>query len=106
MGQGWCVRKPPNVRQVHAPSPTACYAGFAQAGTNGRHGAWDVLKSWNADQSYCLLVTSYQISSETRKRLEIMTRTNDGFEIAEADLQLRGPGDLDGTQQSGKVKSG
>lgn len=54
-----------------------------------------------ADQSYCLLVTSYQISNETRKRLEIMTRTNDGFEIAEADLQLRGPGDLDGTQQSG-----
>ncbi|MBP6230536.1 MAG: ATP-dependent DNA helicase RecG [Paludibacteraceae bacterium] len=54
-----------------------------------------------ADQSYCVLVTSRKISNETRKRLEIMTRTNDGFEIAEADLQLRGPGDLEGTQQSG-----
>lgn len=54
-----------------------------------------------ADQSYCILVTSYKLSEETRKRLEIMVRTNDGFEIAEADLKLRGPGDLEGTQQSG-----
>lgn len=54
-----------------------------------------------ADQSYCILITSYKISDETRKRLEIMVRTNDGFEISEADLQLRGPGDLEGTQQSG-----
>ena len=54
-----------------------------------------------ADQSYCLLVTPYQLSEDTRKRIEIMTATCDGFEIAEADLKLRGPGDLEGTQQSG-----
>lgn len=54
-----------------------------------------------ADQSYCVLVTTYKLAEETRKRLEIMVRTNDGFEIAEADLKLRGPGDLEGTQQSG-----
>ena len=54
-----------------------------------------------ADQSYCILVTSYKLSEETRKRLEIMVQINDGFEIAEADLKLRGPGDLEGTQQSG-----
>ena len=54
-----------------------------------------------ADQSYCILVTNYKLTEETRKRLEIMVRTNDGFEIAEADLKLRGPGDLEGTQQSG-----
>ena len=54
-----------------------------------------------ADQSYCILVTKYQLSADTRKRIQIMTETNDGFEIAEADLKLRGPGDLEGTQQSG-----
>ncbi len=54
-----------------------------------------------AEQSYCILVTDYKLAEETRKRLEIMVRTNDGFEIAEADLKLRGPGDLEGTQQSG-----
>lgn len=54
-----------------------------------------------ADQSYCILVTGYKLTEETRKRLEIMVRSNDGFEIAEADLKLRGPGDLEGTQQSG-----
>ncbi|MCR5131001.1 MAG: ATP-dependent DNA helicase RecG [Prevotella sp.] len=54
-----------------------------------------------ADQSYCILVTNYQLSTETRKRIDIMCETNDGFEIAEADLKLRGPGDLEGTQQSG-----
>jgi ATP-dependent DNA helicase RecG len=54
-----------------------------------------------ADQSYCILVTNYKLSEDTHKRLEIMVRTNDGFEIAEADLKLRGPGDLEGTQQSG-----
>ena len=54
-----------------------------------------------AEQSYCILVTGYKLVEETRKRLKIMVRTNDGFEIAEADLKLRGPGDLEGTQQSG-----
>ena len=54
-----------------------------------------------ADQSYCILVSNYKLSEDTRKRLEIMVQTNDGFEIAEADLKLRGPGDLEGTQQSG-----
>ena len=54
-----------------------------------------------ADQSYCILMTGYKLADDTRKRLEIMVRTNDGFEIAEADLKLRGPGDLEGTQQSG-----
>ncbi len=54
-----------------------------------------------ADQSYCILVTSYKLAEDTRRRLEIMVQTNDGFEIAEADLKLRGPGDLEGTQQSG-----
>ncbi len=54
-----------------------------------------------ADQSYCVLVSSYKLSNETRKRLEIMVQTNNGFEIAEADLRLRGHGDLEGTRQSG-----
>lgn len=54
-----------------------------------------------ADQSYCLLLTKLEISKDTRKRMDIMVATNDGFRIAEADLQLRGPGDLEGTQQSG-----
>ncbi len=54
-----------------------------------------------ADQSYCILVTPYKLSAETRKRIDIMCETNDGFEIAEADLKLRGPGDLEGTAQSG-----
>ena len=54
-----------------------------------------------ADQSYCILVTNMQLASDTRKRIDIMCETNDGFRIAEADLKLRGPGDLEGTQQSG-----
>ena len=54
-----------------------------------------------ADQSYCILVTGHELAQETRRRMEIMTETNDGFRIAEADLKLRGPGDLEGTQQSG-----
>ncbi|HEY9543518.1 ATP-dependent DNA helicase RecG [Prevotella sp.] len=54
-----------------------------------------------AKQSYCLLVTNHKLSEETRKRIDIMCDTNDGFRIAEADLKLRGPGDLEGTQQSG-----
>jgi len=54
-----------------------------------------------ADQSYCILVTSYKLSEDSRKRIDILTSSNDGFEIAEADLKLRGPGDLEGTQQSG-----
>ena len=54
-----------------------------------------------ADQSYCILVTGYKLSEITRKRIDIMCDTNDGFRIAEADLKLRGPGDLEGTQQSG-----
>jgi ATP-dependent DNA helicase RecG len=54
-----------------------------------------------ADQSYCILMSSDKLSKEAAKRIEVMTRTNDGFEIAETDLQLRGPGDIEGTQQSG-----
>ena len=54
-----------------------------------------------AEQSYCILVTGYELATETRKRIDIMCETNDGFRIAEADLKLRGPGDLEGTQQSG-----
>ncbi len=54
-----------------------------------------------ADQSYCVLITPYEMSSDTRERMKIMTESNDGFVIAEADLKLRGPGDLEGTQQSG-----
>jgi ATP-dependent DNA helicase RecG len=54
-----------------------------------------------AEQSYCILMSSYKISNESRKRLATMVRTNDGFEIAEVDMKLRGPGDLEGTQQSG-----
>ena len=54
-----------------------------------------------AEQSYCILVTGYELSAVTRKRIDIMCDTNDGFRIAEADLKLRGPGDLEGTQQSG-----
>lgn len=54
-----------------------------------------------AEQSYCILMSSYKIGTESRKRLETMVRTNDGFEIAEVDMKLRGPGDIEGTQQSG-----
>lgn len=54
-----------------------------------------------AEQSYCVLVTDNKLSNETRQRIDVMCRTTDGFEIAEADLKLRGPGDLEGTQQSG-----
>ncbi len=54
-----------------------------------------------AEQSYCILLTGVKLAAETRKRMEIMVRTNDGFEISEADLKFRGPGDLEGTQQSG-----
>ncbi len=54
-----------------------------------------------ADQSYCILMSGNKQTNEARSRLEIMVRTNDGFEIAETDLRLRGPGDLQGTQQSG-----
>ncbi len=54
-----------------------------------------------ADQSYCILMTSHKLSNEARQRIKTMTTTNDGFEIAEADLKLRGPGDMEGTMQSG-----
>ena len=54
-----------------------------------------------AEQSYCILMTSYKLGEESQKRMEIMIKTNDGFEIAEADMKMRGPGDLEGTQQSG-----
>jgi ATP-dependent DNA helicase RecG len=56
-----------------------------------------------ADQSHCLLITSYKVTADGRKRIETMVRTSDGFEIADTDLRLRGPGDLEGTQQSGIV---
>jgi ATP-dependent DNA helicase RecG len=54
-----------------------------------------------ADQSYCILVTQVKLSSESKQRMEVMSRTCDGFEISEVDLKMRGPGDLEGTQQSG-----
>jgi ATP-dependent DNA helicase RecG len=57
-----------------------------------------------ADQSYCILVTCDKLSQESKLRMETMCRTNDGFEIAEVDLQLRGPGDISGTQQSGVLQ--
>src|SRR5688572_18204037 len=56
-----------------------------------------------AEQSYCILMTGYKLSSEARLRMETMVRTNDGFEIAEVDLRLRGPGDITGTLQSGTI---
>jgi ATP-dependent DNA helicase RecG len=54
-----------------------------------------------AEQSFCILMSSYKLSQEARKRIEAMVTTNDGFELAELDLKLRGPGDIEGTQQSG-----
>ncbi len=57
-----------------------------------------------ADQSYCLLMTSDKISPDAQSRIETMVRTNNGFEIAEADLEIRGPGDLSGTRQSGMIE--
>jgi len=54
-----------------------------------------------AEQSYCILMTSYKLTTEARKRIEAMVSTADGFELSELDLKLRGPGDLEGTQQSG-----
>ncbi len=56
-----------------------------------------------ADQSYCILMSNYKLTAEGKKRMETMVRTNDGFEIAEVDLKLRGPGDITGTQQSGII---
>lgn len=56
-----------------------------------------------AEQSFCILMTGYKLSAETKLRMETMVRTNDGFEISEVDLKLRGPGDIEGTQQSGVV---
>jgi len=57
-----------------------------------------------ADQSYCLLMTKDELTNDGRKRIKTMVQTTDGFEIAEADLRLRGPGDLQGTQQSGVLE--
>jgi len=54
-----------------------------------------------ADQSYCILMSKYKLNKDTRHRLEVMTQTNDGFIVAEEDMKLRGPGDMEGTQQSG-----
>ncbi|MDE5560763.1 MAG: ATP-dependent DNA helicase RecG, partial [Bacteroidaceae bacterium] len=54
-----------------------------------------------ADKSYCILMSKYKIAKETRERLELMTQTTDGFVIAEADMRMRGPGDIEGTMQSG-----
>jgi ATP-dependent DNA helicase RecG len=56
-----------------------------------------------AEQSYCILMTGYKISADTKKRIDTMVKTNNGFEIAEVDLQLRGPGDISGTRQSGAI---
>jgi ATP-dependent DNA helicase RecG len=56
-----------------------------------------------AEQSYCILMTGYKLGVDTKKRIETMVRTNNGFEIAEVDLQLRGPGDISGTRQSGAI---
>ncbi|NBA86416.1 ATP-dependent DNA helicase RecG [Emticicia sp. CRIBPO] len=56
-----------------------------------------------ADQSYCILITTYKLSKDTRKRIETMVMTENGFEISQVDLELRGPGDMAGTQQSGLV---
>jgi ATP-dependent DNA helicase RecG len=56
-----------------------------------------------AEQSYCILMTDYKLGTESKARIETMVRTNNGFEIAETDLKLRGPGDLMGTQQSGAL---
>jgi len=56
-----------------------------------------------AEQSYCILVSSYKLSKEARTRIETMVRTTDGFEIAQVDMNLRGPGDMMGTQQSGQL---
>ena len=54
-----------------------------------------------ADKSYCILMTAYNLSDDSRKRIDLMCQTNDGFELAEADLRMRGPGDFEGTRQSG-----
>ena len=56
-----------------------------------------------AEQSFCVLMTGYKLSADARLRMDTMVRTNDGFEIAETDLRLRGPGDITGTMQSGKI---
>ena len=56
-----------------------------------------------AEQSYCILMSSFKLSKEGRERIQTMVRTNNGFEIAEADLKLRGPGNIEGTQQSGVI---
>src|SRR4030095_4183886 len=56
-----------------------------------------------AEQSYCILMTNFKLGADSRTRIETMVQTNNGFEIAETDLKLRGPGDLMGTQQSGAL---
>jgi ATP-dependent DNA helicase RecG len=57
-----------------------------------------------AEQSYCILLTSFKMSADSRERIQTMVQTNDGFKIAEADLRLRGPGNIEGTQQSGMLR--
>ncbi len=54
-----------------------------------------------SEKSYCILMTGYKLSKESKQRVDLMCSTNDGFELAEADLKMRGPGDIEGTQQSG-----
>ena len=56
-----------------------------------------------SDKSYCVLLSPYKLSNEARERLKIMCVTNDGFKIAEKDLELRGPGEIEGTKQSGML---
>jgi ATP-dependent DNA helicase RecG len=56
-----------------------------------------------AEQSFCILMTTHKLSSDGKTRIKTMVDTNDGFKIAEVDLQLRGPGDMEGTQQSGNI---
>jgi ATP-dependent DNA helicase RecG len=57
-----------------------------------------------AEQSFCILMSSFKLSSDSRERINTLVRTNNGFDIAEADLRLRGPGNLDGKQQSGTIQ--
>ncbi len=87
---------------VNVPNASVMVIESAQRfGLSQLHRATGEVGRW-ADQSYCILITPYELSADTRRRMEIMTESNDGFVIAEADLKLRGPGDLEGgTQQSG-----
>ena len=88
--------------QQHRPTGRA--RGLQPAGFYRRRRAVRGRVGRGADQSYCILMTSFKLTADGRERIQTMVQTNDGFVIAETDLRLRGPGNIEGTQQSGMLR--